>query len=125
MHPVMWLGTIATVYMLVAGYKGMPLWHLVIGALLVATLNLARAALAHVGHLEGQVISHGSALSEGAERLWHRMGARGTSALIALQLTIGARAGRCALRDRSCRSPAVRLKPPPTTVRAWFGIGIG
>lgn len=82
MHPVMLLGPLGIVYMIAVGYTARPLWHVLLGAALIAFLGIGRAALAQVGPIGLQAMSAGAALSRGFDNLRHSIGTHGLSILV-------------------------------------------
>lgn len=82
MHPVILLAPLGIIYMIAVGYTGRPMWHAIIGAAVLCSFGLGRAALAQVGPIGLQAMSAVEALSRGFDALRHSIGARGLSILV-------------------------------------------
>ena len=82
MHPVLLLGPLGIFYMIAVGYTARPLWHILLGAALISSFGIVRAALAHVGPIAIQALSGGEALSRGFDQLRHSVGTHGLSILV-------------------------------------------
>ena len=89
MHPVLLLGPLGILYMIAVGYTAMPLWHILLGAALISSFGISRAALAQVGPIGLQAWSAGAALARGFENLRHSIGAHGLSILVIGQMAGG------------------------------------